>query len=346
MKRQHRNAIVLIIGLLILGLGIFLQHQHSKPTAVCGTSMVMHVLDVGQGDAIVVVMPDGKVLLVDAGPRVQAPTVLEFLRQNRISRIDWIVSTHPHEDHIGAMSEIINRCPVGQVYLPRAMTNTTAFEELLLTCEVHKTPVITARQGVRIKGTMANCRFLGPVADSAENLNNSSAVLRLQYGKISFLLTGDAQFEAEAELLQSVPAELRCTVMKIAHHGSADATSQSFLFAAAPKYAVISVGAGNDYGHPHEETLRRLARTGTEILRTDRDGTVTYQTDGENITVKKTSRRAASQSMPQGLIGNRRSMKLHRPDCASLPAPSNRVYLNNRDDAIRQGYTPCRQCQP
>ncbi len=261
--------------------------------------MRVSVIDVGQGDSILVQLPDGKTMLVDGGPTVAGPNVAAYLRRRGVKRIDYLVATHPHEDHIGGLPGVLPQFPIGQIFMTRGTTNTATFEHLLQGIKNKGLSVTTARAGVVLfqQGTL-QAVFLAPSSSGYKDLNNWSAVIRLQYGNAAFLLTGDAQAQSEQEMLAS-GANLRADVLKVGHHGSATSTGPAFLRAVAPRFAVISVGAGNDYGHPHQVTLNKLQQAGVQVYRTDQDGTVVFTTDGKQIRVDCLPR----QAVPGGIRG-------------------------------------------
>lgn len=324
----------------------------------------VHFLNVGQADSILVQFPNGQNMLVDAGNNDDGPAVVSYLKSKGVSRIDYLVATHPHEDHIGGMDNVIRAFDIGQVYMPRATTTTKTFEDVLLAVKEKGLKISTARAGVTVldQGSL-KVNFVAPCGSDYEDLNNWSAVTRIQYGSTSFLLAGDAEAQSEEEMLAS-GANLKADVLKVGHHGSSSSTSPAFLKAVAPKYAIISVGAGNDYGHPHKETLAKLANAGIRVYRTDRDGTVVFTSDGKNISVEKlgsTIRPRAPDAggvapaatvtptgSKSGYIGNKNSKKFHRPDCrwAAEIAPHNRVEFGTREEAIAAGYVPCKVCRP
>jgi beta-lactamase superfamily II metal-dependent hydrolase len=323
----------------------------------------VHFLDVGQADSILVQFPNGQNMLVDAGNNDDGPVVVSYLKSKGVSRIDYLVATHPHEDHIGGMDNVIRAFDIGQVYMPRATTTTKTFEDVLLAVKEKGLKISTARAGVTVldQGSM-KVNFVAPCGSDYEDLNNWSAVTRIQYGSTAFLLTGDAEAQSEGEMLAS-GMNLKANVLKVGHHGSSSSTTPAFLKAVAPKYAVISVGAGNDYGHPHKETLAKLASAGVQVYRTDRDGTVVFTSDGKNITVEKLGSTIRPRAPDAGdmvapvapvtregngsrYIGNKNSKKFHLPSCSTLPAEHNRVYFKTREEAISAGYIPCKRCNP
>lgn len=259
--------------------------------STAGESMLrVHFLDVGQGDAIFLQLPDGRVMLVDAGPNEAGTRVISYLRKQGVKKIDFLIGTHPHADHIGGMDAVIRAFEIGKVYMPRVTTGTKTFEDVLLALKEKGLKIKEARGGVSIlDGEEFAAGFIAPCGSGYEDLNNWSSVLRVRYGDVVLLLTGDAEMESEQEML-AAGASTRADLLKVGHHGSCSSTSTRFLQAVSPKYAVISVGAGNDYDHPHPVTLRNLEGEGVKVYRTDRCGTVVFRSDGKTLLVESRER--------------------------------------------------------
>lgn len=250
-----------------------------------GEHLVIHYLDVGQADSTLVQLPGGRVMLVDAGNNEDGQAVVAYIKRQGIRRIDYVVGTHPHEDHVGGLDDVIRAFPVGRVYLPRVTTTTRTFEDVLLAIKASGLKITPAAAGkVIIKEERLELNFVAPCGSGYENLNDYSAVIRIEYGDNAFLLTGDAGEESERDMLAS-GVDLRAEVLKVGHHGSRYSTTPAFLKQVAPRYAVVSVGIDNDYGHPHRETMTLLAAAKVRVYRTDHDGTVIITSDGRNIRV-------------------------------------------------------------
>lgn len=247
----------------------------------------VHFIDVGQADSILIQLPDGKNILIDGGNNADGPDVVSYLKAQGVRLLDYVVATHPHEDHIGGLDTAINAFDVGKVYAPRVTSNTQTFEDFLLAVQRKGLKINEAKAGVTLDaGPKTTAVFVAPNGTGYDNLNNYSAVLRLTYGQTSFLFTGDAEIESETEMLQA-GHNLKADVLKVCHHGSDSSTSPKFLAAVKPKYAVISVGAENDYGHPSPDVLVRLAKAGVDIYRTDEVGTIVVTSDGQKVAFNK-----------------------------------------------------------
>jgi competence protein ComEC len=258
-------------------------------------------LDVRQGDSAFIRTPGGKTILIDAGEGgghngfdAGSNIVLPFLRRNGVRTLDMVVMTHPHEDHVGGMPAVLDDVSARTAMDPGESAETPPHREALRLIRRQGARFVVARRGQTalfsdgVKIAVLNPED-GAVDDDESAMNDHSIVLRVTYGHAEFLFDADAGHEAEESMLRSC-GRIRCTVLKVGHHGSAEATSELWLKAARPRIAVISVGRHNQYGLPSRQTLQRLADSGTRIFRTDRDGAVTITTDGENMHVS-TARR-------------------------------------------------------
>lgn len=240
-------------------------------------------IDVGQGDSILIQSPTGKNVLIDGGKTDQTATVENYLHSAGVTTLDYVIATHPDSDHIGSLDSVIKDFNIGKVYMPNVTNTTYTFEDLLKAMQAKGLTFTRAKAGVTLDlGSGLEADFVGPVKDTYDETNNYSAVLHLKYGSTSFLFTGDAEKETESDIIAS-GADLKSTVLKIGHHGSNSSTSDAFLNAVNPKYAVISVGT-NSYGHPTADVLSRLNQHGVSIIRIDLAGTVVADSDGSTVT--------------------------------------------------------------
>ena len=250
-------------------------------------NLKVHFLDVGQADCILIQAPTGENMLIDAGNNDDADTIVSYLNTQGVKKVDILVGTHPHEDHIGSLDTVINTFDIGQVYMPKVTHTTKTFEDVLIAIKNKSLKITPATGGANIDfSPNTKVETIAPNSAKYESMNNYSAVIKLTYGKTSFLFTGDAEDISENEMLAQ-KYDLKAGVLKVGHHGSSSSTTQSFINSVSPQYAVISVGKGNDYGHPHKEVLSRLSEGDVQVLRTDESGTIIFTTDGEKIDVEK-----------------------------------------------------------
>lgn len=246
-------------------------------------NLVVHYIDVGQGDATFIELPNKETMLIDAGEKSEGKKVINYIKDLGYNKIDYIVGTHPHSDHIGSLEEVINTFNIGDIYMPKVVANSNIYKDLLTTIKNKDKKVKKAFKDVSIiEEEELNISFLSPTKDEYSNLNNYSAVLKITFGDNTFLFMGDAETEVEKEL-----ALINCDVLKVGHHGSDTSSSLDFVKSTSPKYAIISVGKDNKYGHPDKSILKRYLDNNTEISRTDLDGTIKVISDGKSITTQK-----------------------------------------------------------
>ena len=258
-----------VLALILIFKPELLQGVIDSVTAANADGVYAAFIDVGQGDSIFLRSPNGKTMLVDAGTPDSFESIQNVLSEEGVTKLDVVVMTHPHSDHMGSMKRVIDNYDIGTFYMPDAVNTTSSFDRMLSALEKKKVTTINWDGDVEV-------RVLSPIkgADYQNNLNDMSVVIKVTYGETSLLLTGDAESYAEELMIASEKELLQADVLKIGHHGSSTSSSQAFLDAVQPKAVVISLGKNNDYGHPHRETMQRLKKLGTEIYRTDELGTV------------------------------------------------------------------------
>ncbi|TCZ79942.1 MBL fold metallo-hydrolase [Paenibacillus albiflavus] len=245
--------------------------------------LAVHFLDVGQGSSEFLISPTGKVMLIDTGDIDKEAIMMKHLKDYQINRIDILVLTHAHADHIGTASAIINNFDVGKIYMPKVGNTTKTYETLLKTIQNKKLKVTTAKAGIKLDwDEQVQVEMVAPVKANYEDLNDTSAVLKVTYGENSFLFTGDAERESEKDML-NLKADLSANVLAVGHHGSNTSSTNAFLDKVKPTYAVIQVGADNKYGHPTDATLNRLSKKNIKVFRNDLNGTVSAVADGKRI---------------------------------------------------------------
>ncbi len=254
--------------------------DYQKKSLALDSPLCVHYIDAGQGDSIFVKLPNGETLLIDAGDNEAGVDVVGYLKDLKVNKIDYLVATHPHSDHIGGMDDVINKFDVKAMYMPKVSHNTVTFSSLLDAIEEKDVKLKVAKAGVNIlKEENLSIDILSPDDRTYEDMNNYSAVLKITYGNTGFLFMGDAEKEIENKL----KSNLKSDVIKVGHHGSDTSTGEKFLKKVSPEVAVISVGEENDYGHPHDKVVERLKKHNIKIFRTDYDGTVVIGSDGEKI---------------------------------------------------------------
>lgn len=247
-----------------------------------GQDVVVKFFDVGQADSILV-QSAGVNMLIDAGTNNMGNTVVQNLKDLGITKIDYLVGTHPHEDHIGGMDDVINNFEIGTIYMPKVQTNTKTFEDVLDAISNKGLTITTPEVGYVFEVGNTKCEVMCAGTGTTEensNLNLSSIVIRMVYGEESFLFMGDAEEKNESS--RQWP---QTTVLKVGHHGSDTSSSESFLNQVKPEISVISVGINNTYGHPKKTTLDKLNALETSIYRTDQNGTITITCDGTSCVV-------------------------------------------------------------
>ena len=288
--KNHLIAIAIAIVSCIAVLGAMnlfgvtaKQQQQQNESLQIGDGLTVHFIDVGQGDCMLLTC-DGKTMLVDGGGENAGSDVVQYLHKQRVKALDIVVATHPHRDHVGGLTAVVQNFPVKALYTPVTESDNPYFQSLAAACKTAKVQMTVPKADSSFKLGSATVTVLGPRGNYAglENVNNMSLVLRVDYGDKRFLLTGDAEYDEETQILDA-KCIVDVDVLKAGHHGSEDSTGSRLLHEATPDYCVISCGAGNDYGHPHDDLLSRLRDADVTVYRTDEQGTIICVTDGKSL---------------------------------------------------------------
>ncbi len=340
--------------------------EDNNTTSKAESELKVHYINVGQGDSSFVELPNGETILIDAGIPSQGYTVTTYIKNLGYSDIDYVVATHPHNDHIGGLPTVLESFKVGTFYMPNKEHTSNIFMTMLTAVQSNGCKAVYAKSGLSVidEGNL-KVNFVAPVSSGYSDLNNYSAVLRITYDKSSFLFTGDAEDIVESELISSGQT-LKADVLKVGHHGSGYSSTSSFLKAVKPKYAIISVG-NNSYGHPTSEALIRLDDIGAKIYRTDEVGTVVVTTDGKSYTLDKNASTIQNNAPPvvaettpepvqeESIVEEapaaqsdvvvyvtRTGSKYHRYGCSYLKS----CIETTLSSAKSSGYGACSRCNP
>jgi beta-lactamase superfamily II metal-dependent hydrolase len=293
MKRSSTLLSLFLLVVFLIGGGC--SRSPKKPTAetpppLTGKILTVYTIDVGQGDSLLIVTPDRKTVLIDAGLNKAGERVVAFLREKGISTIDLFVASHPHADHIGGVRDVLNAVTVKNVLDSGQEHPTVTYTKMLEMVKEKVGKITVAKAGQKFNlDNGITLSVLGPRLPwltnvSGSEINANSVILRLDYGKFSMLFTGDSEDETEGRLIED-GANLKVSVLKVAHHGSRYATKDNFLRRVQPEAAVVSCGIDNDYGHPNQSTLDRLRALGVNLHRTDLEGDIAIASNGEQFQV-------------------------------------------------------------
>lgn len=282
-KRKRINVIKfygsgLVLSLMLLV--VFFSKSNSQTLSKDVGNLIVHFIDVGQADTILI-ENESSAMLIDGGNNNDSELVVNYIKSQGIKKIDYVIGTHPQEDHIGGLDAVINTFEIGKVIMPNVSSNTKTFEDVLLAINYKNLKITSPKVGDTYTLNNAQFTIMAPNKTDYNDVNDASIVVKLQYKNSSFIFLGDAEKPSELQMLKL--GNLKSDVIKIGHHGSNSSTTIDFLKAVSPKYAVITVGKDNTYGHPSDEVLDRLKKQNIEILRTDLDGTIVFTTDGENL---------------------------------------------------------------
>lgn len=324
----------------------------------------VHFIDVGQGDSTLIVC-DGETLLIDAGDNDKGTTVQLYLQKQGITELDYVIGTHTDADHIGGMDVVLYKFDCKTILMPDVTTDTRTYEDVINTIKTKYYKITYPVVGTEYELGDAKFTIIAPVNyNYGSNKNNYSIAILLEHGENRFLFAGDAEEEAEIDILDS-GANIEADCYKVSHHGSSTSTSEKFLNAISPEYAVISCGKDNDYGHPHDEVMEALKNSGATIYRTDEQGSIVAVSDGKDIiwnlspSYEGEAAGAGDTDVSENTgvqtektaeyVLNTSSKKFHYPTCSSVETISEKNredYSGTRSELIEKGYSPCGRCEP
>ena len=341
MKKIRKSLLLFLIIIISVFLGaceldtIISEENYNE-------KLVVHFIDVGQGDSTLIEFPNGEISLIDAGTRNNGEKVVKYLKEQGVKKIDYLIATHPHEDHIGGLPKIVKTFEIGKVYMPNRTANTRIFEELLKEMQAKDLKINIAKGGNAILDE-GNLKYtiLAPNRDNYENTNNYSIVTKVEYKNNSIIITGDAERESELDIING-NYNLNANILRIGNHGSDSSSLDEFIDIVNPEYYVISVGRDNTYGHPHKEVISRLEKTEGKILRTDELGDIVFISNGDEIIpVDKNNKIRANKDY---FIGNKNTKVVHTKNCSHLPKEENQIKFSSLEEAIKNGYKPHEKC--
>ena len=290
-KRNFFEILIILLAFLIINnqdkiKNLFNQNNNQNQNDYINTNndlLKVHYLDVGQGDSIFIELPNNETMLIDAAESYQSENIINYLKNLNYQKIDYVIGTHPHTDHIGGLKDIINTFEIGKIYMPKVVSTTKTYESLLMAIKDKNLKINTAKAGTSIIDTDAlKINILAPNNNTYTELNNYSVVTKITYGTTKFLFMGDAEKLSENEIKEDVTAD----VIKIGHHGSNTSSSIDFIKKVNAKYGIISVGLNNKYNLPKEETITNWENSGTKIYLTSTNGTIRASSDGTNIKIE------------------------------------------------------------
>ncbi|MBR2806346.1 MAG: MBL fold metallo-hydrolase [Oscillospiraceae bacterium] len=321
------------------------------------TELSVHILDVGEGSAALI-ESDGRYGLIDGGPREKSSFVVAYLKQLGIESLDFVIVSHYDADHLSGAVGVINVFKIDKLYAPGYVSGTSIYQSFIASAGLKGLVPISPEAGDSFSFGSSTVTFIGPSRYDHYTENDNSIVVKVSNGSSSFLFTGDAEREAEKEMLAS-GEDLRSTVLIVGHHGSSSSTSEPFFVSVLPEYAVISCSSDNSYGHPSKAVIDILRRYGTKVYRTDEHGTVVATCTGRNISwscdpsdswsYRTADRPSSSPDYTGAYILNTHSMVFHLPTCTQAEKMSERnkaLSVKSRDELIAEGYSPCGYCRP
>lgn len=278
------KKIILLIILLFSISGCAINDNSSYAYPTSEEKLIAHFIDVGQADSSFIELPNKETMLIDAGEKSDSAKIIKYIKDLGYEKIDYVIATHPHADHIGGLSDVIESFDIVSIYMPKVAATSKTYENLLMTIKNKNLKIHTGAAGVSIiDDDDLKINILAPNSNKYSGLNNYSIVIRITYKDTSYLYMGDAEKLSEEEIVGNIKSD----VLKVGHHGSDTSSSEAFLKRVKPKYAIISVGSDNKYGLPSNSTIKNIQKYTNNIYRTDLCGNIIVTSDGKNIIVNK-----------------------------------------------------------
>ncbi|SFB10243.1 Metal-dependent hydrolase, beta-lactamase superfamily II [Acetitomaculum ruminis DSM 5522] len=349
-------------------------YDYSENEKIGNLDLEVHFIDVGQGDAILIESND-KAMMVDFGNNDKGSALYAYLKKEGIDELEYAIGTHPDADHIGGMDVILYKTGSKRVFMPDVTNDTATYRDVVDECKRQGKKIENPKLGESFSLGDVTFTIISPVKGGYEDKNSYSIGIKLVCKNTSFVMCGDETIESEKEMLAN-NIDLQADVLKLGHHGSSGSTCDSFLTAVNPKYAIISCGFNNSYGHPHKEVVNALKNRGISLFRTDLQGSIIAKSDGENITfntqattdyrcgneISQTEKElnekddekqikenddVALTSENTTYIINENTKKFHLSDCPSVSKmkEKNKKETNKtKDELEKEGYQPCQNC--
>ncbi|GAB6136878.1 MBL fold metallo-hydrolase [Halanaerobaculum tunisiense] len=273
--KQKITTLIIILIISTFSLTVIANTQNLK----------VHFIDVDQADSSLIQLPNNQTMLIDAGNNTDGSLITNYIKKLGIKKIDYLIGTHPHEDHIGGLDDIISKFQIGNIYMPNVTHTSQTYKDVLTAIKLKNKKIKTAKAGLKLledNSLNLEVKLVGPTQNHYTKLNNYSAVTKVKYNNTSVLFTGDAEAKAEHQMINS-KADIKADILKVGHHGSHSSTSKLFLKKVKPKYAILSVDKHNKYNHPSQKIISRLKNNNTNIYRTDQQRTIIATSNGNKI---------------------------------------------------------------
>ncbi len=297
--KYFKMGLLICFLFILTACNIPLESSISETVSQDSDKMIIHFLDVGQGDSTFIEFPNKETMLIDAGEKEYGEVVLKYIRKLGYKTIDYLVGTHPHTDHIGGLEKIVESMSIQNVYMPKALATSNTYENLLKAIQEKGLSIHTTKAGMNLLSSDdLSVDVVAPNNTEYSSLNNYSIVLKIRYKNRTFLFTGDAEKVSEEEILKA-GYDVSSDVIKVGHHGSDTSSSLAFLKKVQPKYAIISVGKGNSYHHPSDSILERYQSLGAKVYRTDEAGNILLVSDGEGIQITNEKSEVLVDEVPE-----------------------------------------------